>query len=346
MEIEENINLNQSDNSIQNSHKKTNKKSNWALFKKPKDLSSKLTEKKSQQNETNTSNSTASSNNVSMNSLNSDSTEGLAKPSNFNTHENLIFCLEYRDEIYKNLMLEEKNAKNVVKSNYFDYQSDINFRMRMILVDWLIDIHNQFKFKLKTLFQTVRLIDLYLSKVNVLRTKFQLLGVACLLLSSKENEIYYPSLNEFHAIADNSFSIAELKEMEKDIVKVLNFDILIPTCEEFYSILSNMFKLNEEQYYLGEYFLCCSLVDNSMLKYNPSTIGITCMYIVMKYFNLPEYKDIYSSKKLMGDTNKKAIKNCAKELCFFVKALSKSNLLAAKNKYSSNKFYKVAELCE
>ena len=41
-------------------------------------------------------------------------------------------------------------------------QTDINEKMRAILIDWLIEVHLKFKLLPETLFLTVNLIDRYL----------------------------------------------------------------------------------------------------------------------------------------------------------------------------------------
>ena len=43
-------------------------------------------------------------------------------------------------------------------------QSDINEKMRAILIDWLIEVHLKFKLLPETLFLTVNMIDRYLEK--------------------------------------------------------------------------------------------------------------------------------------------------------------------------------------
>jgi len=48
-----------------------------------------------------------------------------------------------------------------------DHQDHITERMRSILVDWIIEVHFQFKLKVESLFLTVNLIDRYLEKVKV-----------------------------------------------------------------------------------------------------------------------------------------------------------------------------------
>ena len=248
---------------------------------------------------------------------------------------------EYLDEIYINLLLDEKKFKNKINPEYFSFQKSINYKMRSILIDWIIEIHFYFKFLKKTLFQTVYIIDAYLSKKNIDKKFLQLLGVASLLISCKENEIIYPSLNKLIQLTDNAFTISELKNMEIKIMKTLNFDILSPTAEEFFEINAKFFNFSDEHMCVGEYFLKCSLIGYNMLKYNQSTIAIACGYIIMKCFNL-EGTDLIL-KNCNFDIKEKEIKNCAKELCFLIKDLFKSSLGVVKNIYVNNIITKINE---
>ena len=248
---------------------------------------------------------------------------------------------EYLDEIYINLLLDEKKFKNKINPEYFSFQKSINYKMRSILIDWIIEIHFYFKFLKKTLFQTVYIIDAYLSKKNIDKKFLQLLGVASLLISCKENEIIYPSLNKLIQLTDNAFTISELKNMEIKIMKTLNFDVLSPTAEEFFEINAEFFNFSDEHMCVGEYFLKCSLIGYNMLKYNQSTIAIACGYIIMKCFNL-EGTDLIL-KNCNFDIKEKEIKNCAKELCFLIKDLFKSSLGVVKNIYVNNIITKINE---
>ena len=241
---------------------------------------------------------------------------------------------EYLDEIYINLLLDEKNFEKKVNPEYFNFQKSINYKMRAILVDWIIDIHSHFKFLIKTLFQCVYIIDAYLSKKNIDKKYLQLLGIASLLISCKENEIIYPNLNRLIQLTDNAYTISELKKMEIKIMQILNFDILGPTAEEFFEINAEYFKFSEEHKCLGEFLLKCSLIDYNMLKYNQSTIAIACGYITMKCFNLEGIDLILKNGNF--NIKQKEIKNCAKELCFLVKDLFKSSFGVVKNIYVSN----------
>ena len=258
--------------------------------------------------------------------------------------ESYTFKSEYFEELYQNLILDEQYFNEKINHKYMSFQRNINYKMRAILVDWLIDVHFHCNFKQKTLFQCIFIIDAFLSKINIEKVNFQLLGIAALLISCKENETIYPSLKKFVELTDNAYEIEELLFMEKKILQILKYDIFGPTAEEFYHINAEYFGFNEEQKFFGEYFLECSLINYDMLKYNMSTIAVACGYITMKYYKLEGVHIIFEN--CAPGVKEKEIKNCARDLCFLVRNLSKSSLGAAKNKYISEKFFKVAKLCE
>ena len=169
--------------------------------------------------------------------------------------EKTLFVGEYLDEIYSNLLSDEKLMKFSPKIGYMENQSDINEQMRAILIDWLVEVHYRFRLKSETLFQTVWIIDTYLSLVEITRAKLQLLGIASLLIACKSQEIYYPQLNEFIDITDGAYAKHELIDMEKKVLKILDFNIVAPTANDFYNIITKAFCFDQKQFYLGKYFL-------------------------------------------------------------------------------------------
>ena len=260
--------------------------------------------------------------------------------------EKTLFVGEYLDEIYSNLLSDEKLMKFIPKIGYMENQSDINEQMRAILIDWLVEVHYRFRLKSETLFQTVWIIDTYLSLVEITRAKLQLLGIASLLIACKSQEIYYPQLNEFIDITDGAYAKHELIDMEKKVLKILDFNIVAPTANDFYNIITKAFCFDQKQFYLGKYFLESSLIDYRMIKYSSSVIGVSCAYIVMKFFGIDNYKILYKNEVVKENCPQKVIKEAARDICFLVKNLSQSTLKAVKDKYSLNHFLNVVQYCE
>ena len=264
---------------------------------------------------------------------------------NFSSSEDYILHSgEYLNEIYSNLLLDEKNLKPLY--GYIQNQHDINEQMRAILIDWLVEVHYKFHLRDETLYQTVFIIDSYLSAFPILRAKLQLLGVAALFISCKQQEIYYPQIYELIDITDGAYVKEELVEMENHILKILKFNIVSPTAIEFYNIISKAFNFDPKQYFLGKYFMESSLIDYQMIKYSASVIGVSCAYVVMKFCGINNYKCLYSKNVVKEDIPQKVIKEAAREICHLVKNLSNSTLKAVKDKYSLPQFLNVAQYCE
>ena len=260
------------------------------------------------------------------------------------SEEYISFSGEYINDIYSNLLLDEKNLKPLY--GYIQNQHDINEQMRAILIDWLIEVHYKFHLKDETLYQTVFIIDSYLSMFPILRAKLQLLGIAALLISCKSQEIYYPQLFELIDITDGAYVKEELVDMENHILKILGFNIVSPTAIEFYNIISKAFNFDQKQYLLGKYFMESSLIDYQMIKYSASVIGVSCAYVVMKFCGINNYKCLYSKNVIKEECPQKIIKEAAREICHLVKNLSNSSLKAVRDKYSLPQFLNVAQFCE
>lgn len=99
-----------------------------------------------------------------------------------------------------------KEASTSVRPTYMEAQPYINERMRAILVDWLVEVHLKFKLVPETLYLTVNLIDRFLEREEVSRPKLQLVGVTCLLIASKYEEIYPPELRDLVYICDRAYT--------------------------------------------------------------------------------------------------------------------------------------------
>ena len=263
-----------------------------------------------------------------------------------NKEEYIKYNGDYLNELYSNLLDEEKALKIKPKYGYMNAQTDINEKMRAILIDWIIEIHDKFHLHSSTLFQTVWLIDTYLSLKFIKRSQFQLLGLGCLYISSKFQEIFFPQIKECIEATDGAYTKDDLLKMEKDILKTINYGVLPPTPIDFYNIISKSFKFDEKQYYLGRYLMENTLIDYNMIKYPASVIAVSCSYISMKIFKLNDYKKLYSAQIIREKCPQKIIKETATELCFLVKNLNLSEFKAVKEKYLSEKYHEVAEYCK
>jgi len=97
--------------------------------------------------------------------------------------------------------------------------------MRSILVDWIIEVHFQFKLKVESLFLTINLIDRFLEKVSVTKETLQLVGVSAMLIACKYEEIWPPLIKDYIHISDNAYTKDQIIAMELSMLTELDFNV-------------------------------------------------------------------------------------------------------------------------
>ena len=88
------------------------------------------------------------------------------------------------DEIYESMLHNE--GSGILNAYYLDKQTEINWLMRAILIDWMIEVAEEFGMKRTTLYSSVSYVDRYLSSVpTVNKSQLQLIGTTALLVAYK-----------------------------------------------------------------------------------------------------------------------------------------------------------------
>lgn len=169
-----------------------------------------------------------------------------------------------------------------VPSDYMSKQSDINDRMRAILIDWLVEVHLKFKLIPETLFLAHNLIDRFLSKKNVMRKNLQLVGVTAMLIASKYEEIYAPEVRDFVYISDKAYNRDQILGMEKLMLNTLKFTLTVPTAFHFMSRYLKAAGADKQMELMSAFLVELSLSDYSLVKYPASQIAAAAVYAGMK----------------------------------------------------------------
>lgn len=113
--------------------------------------------------------------------------------------------------------------------DYMGSQPEINEKMRAILIDWLIEVHNKFELLKETLYLTINIVDRFLASTNVSRKELQLVGISAMLMASKYEEIWAPEVNDFVCISDRAYTHDQVLKMEKRILGKLEWSLTVPT---------------------------------------------------------------------------------------------------------------------
>ncbi|RUS70051.1 hypothetical protein EGW08_022186 [Elysia chlorotica] len=164
--------------------------------------------------------------------------------------------------------------------DYMNRQTDVSTSMRNILVDWLVEVGEEYKLHRETLFLAVSYIDRFLGLVGVHRPKLQLVGTACMFIAAKYEEIYPPDVSEFVYITDDTYSRSQVIKMESVILKLLEFRLAVPTvtwfCERFLEVIQPSDRCKHLAHFLTE----LTLVEiEDYLLFRPSEIAASAIVL-------------------------------------------------------------------
>lgn len=89
---------------------------------------------------------------------------------------------------------------------YMSSQPEIIEKIRAILVDWLIEVHNKFELMAKTLFLIINVVNRYRLTKTVPKEDLQLVGISTMLMASKYGRTWAPEANDFVCISDKGYT--------------------------------------------------------------------------------------------------------------------------------------------
>ena len=102
------------------------------------------------------------------------------------------------------------------------------------------------------------------------RSKLQLVGVSSLMIATKYEEIYPPTVKDLVYITDNAYSKEDILNMECTILVTLQFDIQLTTAYRFLERFTKVHRSDTVVFYLAQYLLELGFLDSKMNKYLPS----------------------------------------------------------------------------
>ncbi|XP_012164882.1 cyclin-A2 [Bombus terrestris] len=247
---------------------------------------------------------------------------------------------EYRADIYNYLRAAE--IQHRPKPGYMKKQPDITYSMRSILVDWLVEVAEEYRLQTETLYLAVSYIDRFLSYMSVVRAKLQLVGTAAMFIAAKYEEIYPPDVGEFVYITDDTYTKKQVLRMEHLILRVLSFDLTVPTPLTFlmeYCISNN---LSEKIKFLAMYLCELSMLEGDpYLQFLPSHLAASAIALA-RHTLLEEMWP--HELELSSGYSLKDLKECI--LCLNKTFCNALNILqqAIQEKYKSSKYGHVALL--
>uniref|UniRef100_A0A0E0BZK4 Uncharacterized protein n=1 Tax=Oryza meridionalis TaxID=40149 RepID=A0A0E0BZK4_9ORYZ len=220
-----------------------------------------------------------------------------------NNNEDPQLCATLASDIYMHLR-EAENRKRPSTDFMETIQKDVNPSMRAILIDWLVEVAEEYRLVPDTLYLTVNYIDRYLSGNEINRQRLQLLGVACMLIAAKYEEICAPQVEEFCYITDNTYF------RDEDPALHLEF--------------------------LANYVAELSLLEYNLLSYPPSLVAASAIFLA-KFILQPTKHPWNSTLAHYTQYKSSELSDCVMALHRLFSVGPGSNLPAIREKYTQHK---------
>ena len=198
---------------------------------------------------------------------------------------------------YGNYFIKNFGPKNLdVPPTDFMANHKINPSIRSKMVNWMLEVFHSFGSSEETIFSAVKIMDKYLwkAKDKLKNEDVHLIGMVSMYLASKTYDVTPIQMNNLiHLVGHNIFDQKTIKEMEKKIIKAIDFDVFCPTTYEFIQFILYDFYMNNKKAIIGlklkkmlEILENCSIFLAKMCNHfdnyssvSPIYLSLTCVII-------------------------------------------------------------------
>jgi G2/mitotic-specific cyclin 3/4 len=166
---------------------------------------------------------------------------------------------------------------------YMENQAEIQWSMRSVLIDWVVQVHGRFTMLPETLFLAVNCIDRFLTVKVVSIAKLQLVGATAIYVAAKYEEINCPSVQEVAFMVDGSYTQEEILKAERFMLTMLKFELGWPGPLSFLRRISKADEYDVDTRTVAKYFLEVTLMDERFVGCTPSFLaaGTHCLARLM-----------------------------------------------------------------
>lgn len=198
----------------------------------------------------------------------------------------LLDIFPYLGEIKNHIaFIDWKYNTSILNNIKSASNKEITPQMRGILVKWIIQVGEKFKVKPETIHICVQLIDFVLivkgSTIN--KSNYQLLGVSCLFVASKFNEIHTHDAEKYVMVCDGQYTLEQMFEMESVILIATDFNLQFPTVIEFADCLAKDMQLSDTCLTLVKNLSNLCVFDFDLFnKYKKNDLASVVVYLASK----------------------------------------------------------------
>ncbi|XP_028442070.1 G1/S-specific cyclin-E1 [Perca flavescens] len=133
-------------------------------------------------------------------------------------------CWASKDVVWNNMLEKDKTYTRDV--HVMEKHPHLQPKMRAILLDWLMEVSEVYKLHRESYHLAQDYFDRFMAtQRNVFKSTLQLIGITCLFIAAKVEEMYPPKVHQFAYVTDEACTEDEILSMEIIIMKELKWSL-------------------------------------------------------------------------------------------------------------------------
>ncbi|QRV76680.1 Cyclin, N-terminal domain [Ceratobasidium sp. AG-Ba] len=181
---------------------------------------------------------------------------------------------EYREEVIQ--YMHDMEKRTMSSSAAMEMQPELQWEMRPCLVDFLIEVHLQFRLRPETLYLALNIVDRYVSRRVVYKKHYQLVGCSALWIAAKFEDAKdrVPTVQDLHTMCRATYDESAFIQMEGHVLATIQWTVGHPTAESWLRIAcTNVCFEDTETQHVARFIMETTLFYREFIDYPPSVLA-------------------------------------------------------------------------
>lgn len=180
----------------------------------------------------------------------------------------------------------------LASADLMDMQPELQWYMRPFLIDFLIEIHQQFRLRPEVLYLAMNIVDRYVSKRVVYKKHYQLVGCAALWIAAKFEDAKdrVPTVRELADMCCKAYDETAFIQMEGHVLQTIGWTIGHPTAEAWMRMacMGND-KEDTRTQHIARFLMEVTLFHREFVGVKPSVLAAGSLMIARFICGLPRH---------------------------------------------------------
>ncbi|KAH8919661.1 hypothetical protein BT69DRAFT_1223782 [Atractiella rhizophila] len=172
--------------------------------------------------------------------------------------------------------------RTMASVSLIDQQPELEWFMRPYLVDFIIEIHEQYGLRPETLYLTLNIVDRYVSKRIVYKKHYQLVGCAALWIAAKFEDAKdrIPTVHDLVSMCCNAYDEGAFIQMEGHVLQTIDWIVGHPTAEAWLRLAcAGEFWEDLKTQNLARFLMELTLFKREFVKFTPRDVATASLLL-------------------------------------------------------------------